>query len=88
MCIRDRLSFKNGLGTLTQALANKVEVRCGQEVQQIKKKENRYVLRTKNSSEDFDAIVLATPAHVSAKLTQTLRRKYAEQLSPQYHLSP
>ena len=75
------LSFKNGLGTLTQALANKVEVRCGQEVQQIKKKENRYVLRTKNSSEDFDVIVLATPAHVSAKLTQTLRRKYAEQLA-------
>ena len=36
------LSFKNGLGTLTQALANKVEVRCGQEVQQIKKKENHY----------------------------------------------
>ncbi|MEE2902548.1 MAG: protoporphyrinogen oxidase [Myxococcota bacterium] len=75
------LSFKNGLGTLTQALAKKVEVRCQQAVQKIQKKGTRYLLHTADASEYVDAIVLAAPAHVSGKLTQSLNKRYAKQIA-------
>ena len=75
------LSFRNGLGTLTQALASKVDVRCSQAVQKIQKRGSQYIIHTADSSEKFDAIILATPAHVSAKLTQGLSKKYSDQIA-------
>jgi len=74
-------SFRNGLGTLTQALAEKVEVRCEQAIQKIQRKGNRYILHTKDSSEYVDAVVLAAPAHVSGRLTQSLSKKYSKQIN-------
>ena len=64
------LSFRNGLGTLTQALASKVDVRCSQAVQKIQKRGRQYIIHTADSSEQFDAIILATQRMLAAKLTQ------------------
>ncbi len=62
-------SFRNGLGTLTEALARRVEVRTGVRVTRLTP---GWTVETSDGSIAADAIVLATPSWVTSALLSSL----------------
>ncbi len=85
------VSFKNGMQTLTDKLAANLldEIKTKTEVLKIEKVESGE-WRVENASEDlndelFDAVVIATPSFVAAKLIENLNGELGRQLSEIYH---
>jgi oxygen-dependent protoporphyrinogen oxidase len=85
------VSFKNGMQTLTDALAGNLGagVRLNAEVFEIKKTENgKYKLRTsdeKINAETFDSVVISTPSFVASRLVKGLDVELSQQLADVYH---
>ena len=71
-------SFKNGLGTLTDAIAKRVDVRCTQSVKRLRKKGKVFTVETDSDSYQVDAVVLATPAFEAARLSRPLGKRFAD----------
>jgi oxygen-dependent protoporphyrinogen oxidase len=85
------VSFKNGMQTLTDKLAEILgeSVRLNVEALEIKRAENgKYNLRTSDENIDaqtFDSIVISTPSFVAARLIKNLDVELAQQLADVYH---
>lgn len=61
-------SFEAGLGTLTQALAAKLDVRCDHGVERITTADGRYRVEGAGAAVGADAVVVTTPAFTTADL--------------------
>jgi oxygen-dependent protoporphyrinogen oxidase len=69
-----------GLGRVVSRLESRIgaeRITTGNAVRSIKHAEGGYALETENGSETFDAVVLSTPAFVSAELLHPLAREAA-----------
>jgi protoporphyrinogen/coproporphyrinogen III oxidase len=74
-------SFKNGLGTLIDALAQQLDVRCDESIKRIEKKGAVFNLHSTTQTVQADAVVLATPAFEAARLTRPLGKRFADTLA-------
>lgn len=84
------VSFKNGMQTLTDKLAENLrgEIRTETEVVGLKTENGKWKIQTDSENLDgelFDAIVIATPSFVAAKLIENLDGELARNLSEIYH---
>ncbi|MHB1021644.1 MAG: protoporphyrinogen oxidase [Acidobacteriaceae bacterium] len=76
-------SLKSGLGTLIERMASTLPnhwVRLHDPVLRIERAGDGWSIRTNNPAEDFDAVIVATPASVSRTLLQPLDARIAELL--------
>lgn len=67
-------SLKNGMQPLVEALIsqlNQASLLVNTPVHSIQREANGWTVSTKSSSTNFDRIILATPAHITAKLLST-----------------
>lgn len=84
------VSFKNGMQTLTDKLAENLlgEIRTETEVVGLKTENGKWKIQTDSGnldSEVFDAIVIATPSFAAANLIKNLDDELARNLSEIYH---
>jgi protoporphyrinogen/coproporphyrinogen III oxidase len=74
-------SFAGGMQRLTDALTERLEVRCNQAVQRLEPHDGGYLAHTADAAFWAKSLVLATPAFVSAKLLEPLAPQSAALLS-------
>ena len=74
-------SFKRGLGTLTDALAERTEIRLEHPVHALEKVADRYQITTPHGPETADAVVLTTPCGTQVDLLGSWDASVADQLS-------
>ncbi|MDQ3798117.1 MAG: protoporphyrinogen oxidase [Acidobacteriota bacterium] len=85
------VSFKNGMQTLTDRLAENLgeSVRLKVEAFEVEKAENgKYKLATSNeniNAASFDAVIISTPSFVAARLVKNMDVRLSEQLAGIYH---
>lgn len=76
------LSFDRGMEVLVEALASVVpNVRLNTRVQEITKSSAGWTVRTNGESFEADAICLAVPAYIAAKLVENVNARLASQLN-------
>ena len=61
-------SFRKGLGTLTNALADRASIHFDQPAQSLSRRDGGYVLKTPKGEHEADAIVLTTPTRTMVDL--------------------
>ncbi|MEL6183090.1 MAG: protoporphyrinogen oxidase [Myxococcota bacterium] len=61
-------SFRRGLGTLTRALAARVNVSCESSVQALEAQEGKWRVRTSGETLEVDAVVSTVPSFVAQEL--------------------
>lgn len=71
---------KGGMGALTQALAARVQVRCGIQAERIERVGSRWRVTGGGGSHEADRIVLACPAFEAARLLGPIAPQGAEAL--------
>lgn len=74
-------TLRNGLGTLVDAMTAAIPqnwIRLGTTVDFISRNGDSWTVRTSASEEDFDAILLAVPAHVARRLLQPVDARASE----------
>jgi oxygen-dependent protoporphyrinogen oxidase len=85
------LSFKNGMRTIIEKLVELLpdEIKTGVEASEIVETENgKWKIKTNDeeiNAQSFDAIVVAAPSFVAAKLIENLNNELAEKLNEIYH---
>ncbi len=86
---RGFLSLRGGMGDLVDALQQQltVAVRCGVSVQSIGSTANGYALETNRGTLSADALIITTPAYVSAPLLQSIDRALADAHAAIPHVS-
>ncbi|WP_044203936.1 protoporphyrinogen oxidase [Flammeovirga sp. OC4] len=77
-------SFKDGIQTLTNALASKVDVSYNSEVESITTIDDVFSVKTYNDEFLFDKVIIATPAEATSQILQYLLPKVAEKLEKVY----
>jgi len=81
-------SFKKGVSQLIEALEESLEGRIETGVNpQVEKRSDRWVVRTEKGEEEFDAIVMATPAYAAAQILKEVDGELSRELS-QIEYSP
>ncbi len=65
-------SFDRGLGTLTSALAARVDVRCDHRIERLERTDDRFRLVGSGEDVEADAVIITTPVDATAKLTAPL----------------
>jgi oxygen-dependent protoporphyrinogen oxidase len=75
-------SFKNGMGTLSKALADSLadDLHLNSPVEKVFKNGEKYVVQTPNVSFETDEVVIALPAYVASKLLKDLSQSTADVL--------
>ncbi|NME71291.1 protoporphyrinogen oxidase [Flammeovirga aprica] len=73
-------SFKDGIQTLTNALANKVDVSYNSEVESLTIVDDIFSVKTYNDEFLFDKVIICTPPEATSKIVQFLSPKTAEKL--------
>ena len=82
------ITFARGMRTLIDALYSHLNdnIRLETAVQSIEKNgAGNYKLRGNGFEEDFDAVIVATPAHAAARLIDPIDNELAEKLSSIYY---
>ncbi len=84
------VSFKNGMQTLTDKLAENLagEIRTETEVVECKTENGKWKIKTDDAeinAKSFDAIVVATPSFVAAELVDDFDGELSQRLSEIYH---
>jgi protoporphyrinogen/coproporphyrinogen III oxidase len=77
-------SLKDGMQQLTDALLSRLSpssLGTGRTVREIRREQDRWLISTQAQSETFDAVILATPAHVAAQLLSNTHPELAAELS-------
>ena len=76
-------SLKDGMHQMTNALAARLSapsIRLGTPVQQLKFKEDGWVVSASGAPVRFDSLIVATPAHAAAMLMQSVSTDLANEL--------
>ncbi len=73
------MSFKGGVGAFIDSLANSldVEIKTNMPVKYIEKIEDKYLLHVENFEEEFDKVILSTPAYESAKILNKIEPEFS-----------
>jgi oxygen-dependent protoporphyrinogen oxidase len=84
------VSFKNGMQTLTDKLAENLrdEIRTETEAVEWKTKNGKWKIKTNSRNldgESFDAVVIAAPSFVAAKLIENFDGELSRKLTKIYH---
>ena len=74
-------SFKEGIQSLPQQLAKKVDVRFNSRVTDIKKGENGFTLHTSNGAVEAENVVLALPSFKAAPIVESTYPSFAKALN-------
>jgi protoporphyrinogen/coproporphyrinogen III oxidase len=77
-------TIKSGLGTLIdrmQAALPANSIRCNHSVHAIKRNGSQWQVQTSNATETFDAVIIATPAHITRELLRPLNEQAATLLT-------
>lgn len=69
---RTLVSFRNGMQTVTDALSLKdaQHIRCGVGVENIERRESRFVIQTSSGSWEAERVIVCVPAFAAAKLLE------------------
>ncbi|MGI8544148.1 MAG: protoporphyrinogen oxidase [Aridibacter sp.] len=81
-------SFKRGIQTLTDKLAEKLDesVRTNTEISKIEKlADGKWFVKTDTDEEIFDALIISTPAEAAANLIENLDANLSKQLRSIYY---
>lgn len=81
-------TFKNGIQTLTDKLAEKLgdRIKTKTEIKEIIKLSNgKFLVKTDSSEEMFDSVIISTPAESTAKLVKNLDENLAAKLLKIYY---
>ncbi len=76
-------SLKDGMHQMTNALAARLSapsIRLGTPVQQLKFKEDGWMVSAAGARELFDSLIIATPAHTAAVILQSVSTELADEL--------
>src|SRR5438874_13309557 len=76
-------SLKDGMQQMTNALAARLSapsIRLGTPVQQLKFKEDGWMVSAAGARELFDSLIIATPAHTAAVILQSVSTELADEL--------
>ncbi len=76
-------SLKDGMHQMTNALAARLSapsIRLGTPVQQLKFKEDGWMVSAAGARELFDSLIIATPAHTAAAILQSVSTDLANEL--------
>lgn len=76
-------SLKEGMQQLVDSLVSRLtpsSLRCNHPVQSLQPRDGGWVVSTGNASDQFDAVIVATPAHVAASLVQRTSPQLASEL--------
>src|SRR6266566_2043235 len=76
-------SLKDGMHQMTNALAARLSalsIRLGTPVQQLKFKEDGWMVSASGAREPFDSLIIATPAHAAAIIMQSVSPELANDL--------
>src|SRR5207244_6291367 len=76
-------SVKDGMQQMTNALAARLSapsIRLGTPVQQLKFKEDGWMVSAAGARELFDSLIIATPAHTAAAILQSVSTDLANEL--------
>lgn len=73
-------SFKDGLSTLIDALADRVDVQCGSVARRIEKRDGGWRVRVGNEWLSADAVVSTLPAYATAELIRSLDAGAADEI--------
>jgi len=77
-------SLKNGLGGLIHRMAERLPdgaIRLEHEVRSIRKKGDRWVVGENGGASEYDALIVATPAHVSQRLLRSVHEGFESLLA-------
>jgi oxygen-dependent protoporphyrinogen oxidase len=77
-------TLRSGLGTFVERIAAALPagcVRLAAEVVSLAREEDRWVIRTPDAEAIFDAVIVATPAHVTQRLLRSVDEQFAELLA-------
>ena len=64
------MSFKGGVGAFIDSLAKSIdmEIKTNTQIKSIEKEDDKFVLHVEDDTEEFDKVILSTPAYESAKI--------------------
>jgi oxygen-dependent protoporphyrinogen oxidase len=82
------VTLRHGLDTLVETLAAKLPEDCARlqmAVEQLHRQGDRWMIRAGSRREEYDAVVVATPAHVAARLLRPLDPELAADLGSIEH---
>jgi len=73
------MSFKGGVGAFVDSLANSlnIEIKTDMSVKYIEKIDTKYLLHVENFEEEFDKVILSTPAYESAKILNKIEPEFS-----------
>ena len=76
------MSFKGGVSSFIDSLANSldIEIKKSCSVESIEKKDDKYALHVEGKSEEFDIVILSTPAYESAKIVKQIDSELSKML--------
>ena len=77
------MSFKGGVSSFIDRLAkaSKIEIKTGLHVKKIEKRDDGYILHVEDKEENFDKVILSTPAYESAKMLKEVDENLSEMLN-------
>ncbi len=76
------MSFKGGVSSFIESLANSlnIEIKTGVSIDILSRDDEKYTLHVEGKKEEFDIIILSTPAYESAKIVSRIDTKLSEML--------
>jgi len=76
------MSFKGGVSAFINSLANSmdIEIKTGISIENLEKFKNKYILHVEGKNEEFDKIILSTPAFESANILRNMDAELSDML--------
>ncbi|MFK5881489.1 MAG: protoporphyrinogen oxidase [Sulfurospirillum sp.] len=76
------MSFKGGVSSFIDSLANSldIEIKTDVSIENLSKNADKYLLHIEDKTQEFDMVVLSTPAFESAKILKDIDAKLSEML--------
>ena len=73
------MSFRGGVGTFIDLLANSLEIgiKTNMPINYIEKIDDKYLLHAENFEEEFNKVILSTPAYESAKILNRVDSEFS-----------
>jgi oxygen-dependent protoporphyrinogen oxidase len=76
------MSFKGGVSAFINSLANSmdIEIKTGVAIENLEKSKDKYILHVEGKKEEFDKVILSTPAFESANILRNIDTELSDML--------
>ena len=73
------MSFKGGVGAFIESLAKSIDAKImtGVGIKSMEKNGDKFILNTEDNTEEFDKVILSTPAYESAKILNKIDPEFS-----------